>query len=93
MTEKVYKIRLMLDVYYSDPNDLIGRDLSGECNLAIANEVQNTVLNIVDHAEEEMLLQPDCGVKLLTWHAVVDDPTCDFVDELPIFKEEGVSNE
>tara|TARA_Y100000310_G_scaffold287996_1_gene313281 strand:- start:1169 stop:1450 length:282 start_codon:yes stop_codon:yes gene_type:complete len=93
MTEKVYKIRLMLDVYYSDPEDIIGKDLSGK-HTGITDEVQNTILNIVEHAEEEMLLQPDCGVKLLTWHAVVDDPTSDFVDELPIFKEErGVSNE
>ncbi len=88
MTEKIYKVRLMVDVYYTDPEDIIGKDLCNE-NTEIANEVQNTVLNIVDYAEEEKLLQPDCGVKLLTWHAVVDDPTCDFVDELPIFKEEN----
>ncbi|MAG39554.1 hypothetical protein CMI41_01120 [Candidatus Pacearchaeota archaeon] len=88
MTEKIYKVRLMVDVYYTDPEDIIGKDLCSE-NTEIANEVQNTVLNIVDYAEEEKLLQPDCGVKLLTWHAVVDDPTCDFVDELPIFKEEN----
>ena len=84
MTEQVYKIRLLVDVYYEDTNNIINKE-TDEDN--IISQMQETVLNIVDHAEDEGLLQPDCGVKLLTWHSVVSDPTPDYIDEIPIIKE------
>ncbi len=90
MTEKIYKVQLLVDVYYKDPSGIVEKVKDGN---DIVDMMQNTVLNIVDHAEDEGLLQPDCGLELMTWHSVVSDPTTNFVDELPVFKEKGVKDE
>ena len=90
MTEKIYKVQLLVDVYYKDPSGIVEKV---EDDNNVVSMMQDTVLNIVDHAEDEGLLQPDCGLELMTWHSVVSDPTTNFVDELPVFKEKGASNE
>jgi len=90
MTEKIYKVQLLVDVYYKDPSGIV--EPNEDDNNAMAS-MQDTVLNIVDHAEDEGLLQPDCGLELMTWHSVVSDPTTNFVDELPVFKQKGVKDE
>ena len=90
MKEKVYKVQLLVDVYYRDPQNIV--QLDQDTNNAVAS-MQEAVLNIVDYAEEEGLLQPDSAVKLMTWHSVVSDPTTNFIDELPVFSKKEINNE
>ena len=85
MTEKIYKVQLLVDVYYKDPEGIVDKT---EDENDVVCMMQDTVLNIVDHAEDEGLLQPDCGIELITLHSVVSDPTSSFVDELPVFEKE-----
>ena len=72
--ENIIRVRLLVDVYYEDPHNLIeqGKD-----------DLSETVLNIVDYADEEGLLHPDYNIKLVSWHSVVSEPTTDFIDDLP----------
>jgi len=81
MSGKIYKVRLVVDAYYEDIEGVVDRNLPLTKDQALS-EVTEAVLNIVEHAEEEGLLQPDNAVKLMTWHSVVD-LTDDFPDELP----------
>jgi hypothetical protein len=82
MSGNIYKVQLVVDVYYRDENNII--DKKEDRNDALC-KMQNAVLNIVDHAEDEGLLQPDCEeIQLMTWHSVVSDPTDTFEDELPV---------
>jgi len=81
MSGKIYKVRLVVDAYYEDIEGVVNHNLPLEKDQALS-EVTEAVLNIVEHAEEEGLLQPDNAVKLMTWHSVVD-LTDNFADELP----------
>ena len=91
MTDKIYKVQLLVDVYFRDPNNIV--ELEKDNNNAVAS-MQDAVLNIVDYAEEEGLLQPACEeLELMTWHSVVSDPTANFVDELPVFSKKEINNE
>jgi hypothetical protein len=82
MSGNIYKVQLVVDVYYRDENNIIDKE---EDRNDVLCEMRNTVLNIVEHAEDEGLLQPDCEeIQLMTWHSVVSDPIYEFEDELPV---------
>jgi hypothetical protein len=82
MSGNIYKVQLVVDVYYKDEDNIIDKETDRDDAMC---KIQETVLNIVDHAEDEGLLRPDCGIKLVTWHSVVSTPTNVFADELPGF--------
>lgn len=81
MSGKIYKVRLIVDAYYQDEYGVVDLDEDITKSEAL-NEVTEAVLNIVEHAEDNGLLQPDNTVKLMTWHSVVN-LTDEFADELP----------
>jgi len=90
MTDKIYKVQLLVDVYYIDPNNIIE---SNSDNKDAIHSMQDAVLNIVDHAEDQGLLQPNSEIELMTWHSVVSDPTTKFLDELPVFDKKEIIDE